>query len=169
MAMGFAPQEIRFLHDSATDISAPIFGFELQYIGLQSEVHVGKWLKNNIDQNKTLAVLNAGALPYFSKLKIIDYYGLMDSELSRMPLREVLIDMDSDGIKETKSMERFNPDWLLDQKPDLIEIPGKIIEGRLVTYAPLAKILFDNDRFKSMYSLEPIISSGQCNIFKAIY
>ncbi len=138
-------------------------------IGLQSEVHVGKWLKNNIDQNKTLAVLNAGALPYFSKLKIIDYYGLMDSELSRMPLREVLIDMDSDGIKETKSMERFNPDWLLDQKPDLIEIPGKIIEGRLVTYAPLAKILFDNDRFKSMYSLEPIISSGQCNIFKAIY
>ena len=66
-------------------------------------------------------------------------------------------------------MERFNPDWLLDQEPDLIEIPGKIIEGRLVTYAPLAKILFDNDRFKSMYSLEPLISIGQCNIFKAIY
>ena len=126
-------------------------------IGLQSEVHVGQWLKNNMDQNKTLAVLNAGALPYFSKLKIIDYYGLMDSELH--------YDMDSDGIKERKSMERFNPDWLLDQKPDLVEIPGKIIEGRLVTM--LCKNY--NDRFKSMYSLEPLISIGQCNIIKAIY
>ena len=132
-------------------------------------MHVGQWLKNNMDQNKTLAVLNAEALPYFSKLKTIDYYGLMDSELSRMPLKKVFIDMDSDGIKEKKSMERFNPDWLLDQKPDLIEIPGKIIEGRLVTNAPLAKLLYDNERFKSMYSLEPLISIGTCNIIKAIY
>lgn len=178
ISIGYVIKNQRALN---TFLIAYIIGFSLhsiyyyrnnQYnntIGLQSEVHVGQWLKNNMDQNKTLAVLNAGALPYFSKLKIIDYYGLMDSELSRMPLKKVLIDMDSDGIKEKKSMERFNPDWLLDQKPDLVEIPGKIIEGRLVTYAPLAKILFDNDRFKSMYSLEPLISIGQCNIFKAIY
>ncbi len=138
-------------------------------IGLQSEVHVGKWLMNNVDHDKTLAVLNAGALPYFSKLKTIDYYGLMNSELARMPLDEVSIDMDSDGINETIRMEKFNPNWLLDQKPDLIEIPGKIVDGKLVTYAPLAKILFDNERFKNMYSADPLISIGQCNIYKAIY
>jgi len=124
---------------------------------------------NNVDHYKTLAVLNAGALPYFSKLKIIDYYGLMNSELTRTPLEEVSIDMDSDGVKETKRMERFNPNWLLDQNPDLIEIPGKIVDGKLVTYSPLAKILFDNDRFKSMYLIEPIISKGHCNIFQANY
>tara|TARA_B100000519_G_scaffold177829_1_gene167724 strand:+ start:480 stop:2003 length:1524 start_codon:yes stop_codon:yes gene_type:complete len=138
-------------------------------IEVQEEVHVGEWLMNNVDNNKTLAVLNAGALPYFSKLKTIDYYGLMNAELAKMPLKEVSIDMDSDGIKETKRMERFTPNWLLDQKPDLIEIPGKIVEGKLTTYAPLAKLLFDNDRFKNMYSINPLISIGQCNIYKAVY
>ena len=114
ISIGYLIKNQRVLN---TFLIAYIIGFSLhsiyfyrnnQYsntIGLQSEVHVGQWLKNNMDQNKTLAVLNAGALPYFSKLKTIDYYGLMDSELSRMPLKKVLIDMDSDGIKEKKSME----------------------------------------------------------------
>ena len=38
MAIGSAPDETRFLHDSATDISAPSFGSDLQNIGLQSQV-----------------------------------------------------------------------------------------------------------------------------------
>ncbi len=54
--------------------------------GLKSaHISLGKWLKSNALPGETVAVQDAGALPYYSELPTIDILGLNDREIARLP------------------------------------------------------------------------------------
>lgn len=44
----------------------------------RERVHVGNWLLNNVPGDTTISVGAAGALPYASRLRAVDVYGLVD-------------------------------------------------------------------------------------------
>jgi hypothetical protein len=46
---------------------------------------------------------------------------------------------------------KLDIDWLLDQKPDLIQLPGKIVGGKFITFAPAMALIWENKRFESDY------------------
>jgi len=131
----------------------------------QEAVAAGKWLHENAAPNDSIAVTNAGAIPYYSGLKTLDYYGLLDETISHMPFQKFALDL-GDGTKKDFLL-RIDVNWLLDQKPTYFEIPGTLkTDGSLSTYAPLTQVIFTSERFKQEYASQPIFVNGQEMIFK---
>ena len=112
-------------------------------------IEVGLWLRRNAPKDSVIAVTNAGAISYYSKLRVIDYYGLVNSHIAHNPAKVHMLDL-GDG-NERPYLLRLDVNWLLDQRPDFIEIPGRVVNGKLVTYAPLAGLIWESDRFHREY------------------
>lgn len=75
---------------------------------------VGHWLRENVDEDATLAVNAAGIVPYVSGLRTIDMCGLTDVHIAH---REVPHGVGAMGH------EKHDAGYVLDRQPDLI-IPG---------------------------------------------
>ncbi len=75
---------------------------------------VGRWLRENVDEDATLAVNAAGIVPYVSGLRTIDMCGLTDAHIAH---REV-----SHGVG-AMGHEKHDAAYVLDRQPDVI-IPG---------------------------------------------
>lgn len=48
---------------------------------------VGKWLSVNAEREETIALYDAGRIPYYSGLRVIDLAGLVDPAIARLPGR----------------------------------------------------------------------------------
>lgn len=46
-------------------------------------VDLGKWLRENVPEDSLLVTEHGGAIPYYSKLKTIEMWGLLDKKMSR--------------------------------------------------------------------------------------
>jgi arabinofuranosyltransferase len=88
----------------------------------------GEQLRKHASPESTLAVVDAGALPYYSGLYTIDYGGLSDKHMAKVPYRPITLDK-GDGILRYYPQLRFDPDYLLERKPDFVQLNGRILGG----------------------------------------
>jgi len=80
----------------------------------RSWAKVGLWLKEKYPQGTLIAVINAGAIPYFCELNCIDMLGLNDVTIAHTPAR--FLDLCHPGH------EKSNADYVLKQKPQFIQL-----------------------------------------------
>jgi hypothetical protein len=74
---------------------------------------IGIWLKRIAPPDSILAAEDCGAIPFYSRLKTIDMRGLTNTYIAHLPARG-------------KSQERYDPDYLLRQKPTFIELMSDV-------------------------------------------
>jgi len=89
--------------------------------GLASgHIKLGKWLNKNADSNATIVVHDAGAIPYFSKLKTIDVWSLCDKEMLDLNIldKAVLTKKEKNIIKNKKLeyLLKQNPNYIIQDK-----------------------------------------------------
>lgn len=75
---------------------------------------MGRWLGEKYPPGTQIAVMTAGAIPYYSGLPAIDLLGLNDIRIARAPLRD-------HGRKHT-GHERSDPEYVLNQDPKMIQL-----------------------------------------------
>ena len=101
---------------------------------------VGLWLKDNVAPDKVVAVEDCGMIPYYSGLRTIDMFGLMDTHLAHLR-----------GMMHQK----FDASYVLDRKPDiviLITYP-EWKDGELFWQSKIDRELISNSRFRYEYGL----------------
>jgi hypothetical protein len=74
---------------------------------------IGLWLRQRTEATDTIAVLAAGAMPYFSERATIDLLGLTDPIIARAP---------ADVGTGQAGHERSNPEYVLAREPDIVVI-----------------------------------------------
>jgi hypothetical protein len=101
---------------------------------------VGVWLKENVSPDKIVAVEDCGMIPYYSRLRAIDMFGLMDTHLAH--LRGML-------------HRKFDVSYVLDRKPDIIVLIRypQWAGGEPHWQSNVDRLLVASERFKSEYSL----------------
>jgi hypothetical protein len=70
---------------------------------------IGAWFAANAPPSGSIAVIPAGAVPYFSKLQAIDMLGMNDRTIAHSPAREL-------GAGQA-GHEKYDVDYVLAQKP----------------------------------------------------
>lgn len=74
---------------------------------------VGLWFRDNIDGGATLAINSAGAISYYSKLKVVDMLGLTDEHIAHVKTQ--------DFGKGASGHEKGDGAYVLSRKPDIIQ------------------------------------------------
>lgn len=101
---------------------------------------VGLWLKDNVAPDRVVAVEDCGMIPYYSGLRTIDMFGLMDTHLAHLK-----------GMMHKK----FDASYLLDRKPDvivLIRYP-EWKDGQPFWQSNVDRELISSSRFRYEYRL----------------
>ncbi|RJP18535.1 MAG: hypothetical protein C4527_28850 [Candidatus Omnitrophota bacterium] len=75
---------------------------------------MGKWLKEKYPPDTTIAVITAGAIPYYSELRCIDLLGMNDVEVAHTPAR--------DPSRRYAGHEKSNPDSVLTREPRFVQL-----------------------------------------------
>jgi arabinofuranosyltransferase len=91
---------------------------------------VGLWLNEHLDKNATIAVVEAGIIPYYSGLRTIDMCGLNDYGLARMQNA-------SDASKTAPGHDRCNLGYGLAGSPDFVSYFGYNITQYDGRYGPV--------------------------------
>jgi hypothetical protein len=86
--------------------------------GDAERIAIGVWLAENLPPDALLAVNAAGVIPYYSRLRTHDMYGLTDAHISSLPL--------SDLRHDAPGHERFDANYTLSLQPDVIVDPRQI-------------------------------------------
>jgi len=73
-------------------------------------VPLGKWLNQKFPTQAVVALRRQGAIPYYSKLKSLDFLGLTEKRIAKNIYKE----------KDLLKRNQINASYILDQKPDLI-------------------------------------------------
>ena len=71
----------------------------------------GQWLKKNTKGDEKIALITAGAIPFYSELYTIDMAGLTDTHIAHMPV---------ELGKSYIGHEKFDNEYVLSQKPHFI-------------------------------------------------
>ncbi len=110
----------------------------------------GKLLKQIAPPDAKIAVIDAGAIPYYSELYTIDRWGLIDPHIARTK-------------KKGPLGEKFDADYILERKPEFIQTKmyrsryNKLINKDKVTASdfiwPGDMYLFRNPVFRSDYEI----------------
>ncbi len=108
--------------------------------GMQrTSVALGQWLAENARPGDWVALGDAGALPYYSGLRAIDLYGLMNPAIARLPGPALY----SEGI-DTGAILARRPDYVVLESHE---------ETRFQGIKPVDKKLFLEPGFQSEYGL----------------
>ncbi len=75
---------------------------------------MGKWLKAKYPPNTKIAVITAGAIPFYSELKCIDILGMNDVTIAHTPVE--------DRTRSHTGHEKSNPGYVLAQEPKFIQL-----------------------------------------------
>lgn len=115
-------------------------------------IQVGKWLKEKYPPRTKIAVVTAGAIPYFSELPTIDIMGLNDVTIAHTPAKA--------GAHAYTGHEKSNPDYVLAQEPQWVQLFPLLFFGsqpfpeenleQLLTY-PAQKDLWGHPEFREKY------------------
>ncbi|WP_407278722.1 hypothetical protein U5817_21200 [Aromatoleum evansii] len=111
----------------------------------KGDILMGKYIDSlNISRDEKIAVIDAGAIPYFSGLPTIDMVGLNDSYLSTL----------AGGF-----LQKFDNDYVLENKPKIVQfhtryindrgdvVPTEAFRGALVLfYTPEFQRWYERDR-----------------------
>lgn len=74
-----------------------------------NRVQLGKWLGRNAPADAVVAVKAAGQIPYYSRLKTVDYYGLTDPEVKNWPV--------GDGVYGHR---KYSLDYIMARQPEIV-------------------------------------------------
>lgn len=113
---------------------------------------VGAWFRANAYPDATIAVIPAGAIPYFSKLRAIDMLGLNDATIAHRDMPGL-----GSGLP---GHEKFDVDYVLSRRPGIILLgvygldPRPLPAAQLVRYSYEAEWrMLDAPRFRDEYEL----------------
>jgi hypothetical protein len=85
--------------------------------------HYGRWLKKNTRGDEKIALITAGAIPFYSGLYTIDMAGLTDTHIAHMP---IALGMGYMGH------EKFDNEYVLSQRPHFILAHHLVQFGRYI-------------------------------------
>jgi len=91
---------------------------------MRSWTELGRWIAANTPPGTVLATGGAGIVPFYARRPAIDYFGLCDAHIARLPPRP--------GAWNQPGHEKYDPAYVLARRPDLIEI-GISREGVPIT------------------------------------
>ena len=113
---------------------------------------IGAWFRTNAYPDATIAVIPAGAIPYFSKLRAIDMLGLNDSTIAHRNMPGL-----GSGLP---GHEKFDVDYVLSCRPGIIVLgvygldPRPLPPAQQVRYSYEAEWrMLDAPRFKDEYEI----------------
>jgi hypothetical protein len=102
----------------------------------------GEYLRAHAPPGASLAVIDAGAIPYYSGLVTIDYGGLADKHMGQVPFRPMWLDK-GDGILRYYPVLRYDTDYLLSRRPDFVQLSGLMLpDGRHVEHLPDLALIY---------------------------
>jgi hypothetical protein len=111
------------LHPSAAGAgSGP--AIRAEHDAVKQHATIGRWLRETMPRDTTVAVIAAGALPYESRLPAIDMLGLNDEHIAHREL---------DLGQFAAGHEKYDSAYVLDRQPDIILLT------ELLTAAPLRR------------------------------
>lgn len=106
IAVAFIGLMLFTLHSSATDT---LLKNERQAVADRAEI--GRWLRANVPEDTSIAVIPAGAIPFESGLTTIDMLGISDEHIAHRDLS--LGDF-------AAGHEKYDSEYVLDREPDII-------------------------------------------------
>jgi len=93
----------------------------------QANIAAGKWLRANANPNDSIVLYDAGAEPYFSKLRTIDTWSLTDPELAKLKRLVLAARSDEERLKYSKAITQYviarNPTFIVQDKGALSQDP----------------------------------------------
>jgi hypothetical protein len=100
-------------------------------------IEAGRWLRQNTQPGDVVAVVDAGALAYYSRRRIIDIVGLNNTHIAHSP-------------------RRSDPAYVLGQNPAVVQLHVEPVgdgTARVPIDAPAAADLFYHPHFQERYRL----------------
>lgn len=114
---------------------------------MHSWAELGHWIKANTPDDFSLATDAAGLIPYYSRRYTYDMFGLTDLHIAHLPSDKLGL-----GIV---AHEKYDPEYILAQKPDCIVSTWMDAGGRAVS----ANLLSVYDQFVQDYQLVAVAKS----------
>jgi hypothetical protein len=129
---GLAPGRNRWLVEGSAALAvAAMLAFMLQASGgdfglpterraVEERAEMGRWLRDNVPDTTSIAVIPAGAIPYESRLTTIDMLGLNDEHIAHR-------DLELGGF--AAGHEKYDSEYVLDLEPDIIILTDELSPG----------------------------------------
>ena len=116
------------------------------------------YLREHTLPTEVLVMGDAGAVPYYSGLFTVDYAGLADKHMARVPLRPATIDKGDDVVRHYERM-RYDTDYLLSRNPSFVQLTGRLMpEGGFRAHYPEAVLVYQALQRDGRYDLaNPVI------------
>jgi len=138
----------------------PAFDYVLQDIyEVSSWKRIGLWFKEHADAGDSIAVIPAGAIPYFSELTTIDMLGINDLTIGHKATPEM--------GKVQAGHEKHDSEYVLSRKPTYVIIGIYGLESELLPpkqvikpFYPAEKELLRSSEFKQQYKLASAKAEG---------
>lgn len=138
----------------------PAFDYVMQDIHeVTSWKQVGLWFKEHADQGDSIAVIPAGAIPYFSELTAIDMLGINDLTIGHKATPEM--------GKTQAGHEKHDVEYVLSRKPTYViigiygleseQLPPKQV---IKPFYPAEKELLRSTEFQQQYKLASAKAKG---------
>lgn len=118
---------------------------------VEERVEVGRWMRDNLADDTSVALIPVGAFGYESRLPVIDMLGITDEHIAHR-------DLDLGSL--AAGHEKYDSDYVLDQEPDIILLfdgltnnpVGEAGYGRLQNvFIPAAIDMVTNERLFEEY------------------
>lgn len=87
----------------------------------RARITLGRWLRENLPPDTVIGVDAAGELPYYSRLRTIDLFGITQPAIAHMKVPHM--------GQGTPGHEKFGLGFVLAQRPDYIIIYGTALDG----------------------------------------
>lgn len=87
----------------------------------RARIAMGRWLRENLSPDAVIGVDAAGELPYYSRLRTIDLFGITQPTIAHMEVPHM--------GQGTPGHEKFGLGFVLAQRPDYIIIYGNALDG----------------------------------------
>ncbi|MCZ4372666.1 hypothetical protein O4H50_12745 [Vibrio diazotrophicus] len=110
--------------------------------GVYEAIQLGKYIRSlNLQKSETIAVVDAGAIPFYSELDTIDMVGLNNSKIGNLP---------------GAFMRKYDNNYVLSERPKYIQMHTKIIGGYTIQSADFIGTvkLFYSEEFQKNYILD---------------
>ena len=127
-------------------------------------VQIGLFLKEHAEPNDVLAAFDIGALAYFSGLRTIDYFGLVDAHIAHLHPAEYHFDPGFWG--RTSFRLKSDIDYVMAQKPRFIELNSANNPKdahSTIPMDPYSSLMHSHPEFQQHYL--PLKHSGGTTLF----
>ncbi len=140
--------------------------YKIQRIDSRFDGHIeiGKFLQKHASPDDSLAAIDIGAMAYFSRLRTIDYFGLVDKHIARLEPQTYTFEPGFWGHKSIKI--KSDTEYVLSQKPTFIELNTKnnpaTMEQTLPS-DPYSELMLRSSKFRRNY--RPLYYAGGTTLF----